>query len=301
MNTGAKTSLGISPLLPLAVIAAALFGFAGRFLCLLVLLLFHETGHMAAASILSISIRSIRITPFGGVIELAAEDELPQEELLIAAAGPAVNIIIAAAADIPARFGFHTDFLHRIAGDSLALALFNLFPALPLDGGRMLHGILTPHTGPSRAFAVPAYIGIAAGVSALGFGIYYMLCGVFIPALVVMPAFMALSSLRALVSRRGLPSYGLESRVRLLRGERLPVHGAALNCGVSLRSAAACAVPGRYNIFYVLGYDGGLIAVVTERQLILGMRRFGAHAPLSVLCGGTVQKRSVMVKYTQNV
>ncbi|MCB9791407.1 MAG: site-2 protease family protein [Alphaproteobacteria bacterium] len=105
----------------------------------------HELGHAMAARRFGIRTRSITLYPFGGIAALERSEQSPTEELVIAAAGPAVNLALAAAA---APLWMSGSWLAGVfAGLNLAMALFNLLPAFPMDGGRVLRAALTKRMG----------------------------------------------------------------------------------------------------------------------------------------------------------
>ena len=116
----------------------------GIFACVLL----HELGHALTASLYNINTRDIVLYPFGGVATLLAEGK-PKEEFFIALAGPMVNLVLAIACGSIAGFELSSsiDSLEGLLGHiciaNLFLALFNLIPALPMDGGRVLRALLT--------------------------------------------------------------------------------------------------------------------------------------------------------------
>ncbi len=112
-------------------------------------IVFHETAHSLVARHYGMPIRGITLFIFGGVAEMTAEPSRPRDELLMAAAGPAASLLLAAvlfllfkgvvAADGPAAIA---GVLWYLALINFVLALFNLVPAFPLDGGRMFRAAL---------------------------------------------------------------------------------------------------------------------------------------------------------------
>lgn len=123
-------------------------------LTLFVCITLHELGHAFAAKYYGIKTKDITLLPIGGVARLENMPENPRQELVVALAGPAVNIVIAAllytflnvtkTADISVVT--HIDagnFLISLAVINLWVALFNLIPALPMDGGRVLRALLS--------------------------------------------------------------------------------------------------------------------------------------------------------------
>lgn len=119
----------------------------------------HELGHSITARLCGLPVEKIVLWPFGGTAHLAREPARPRHELLIAAAGPAVNLLLAGAAMIvliltvtaePNPFAWN-DLSQQLSLFNLTLwlfmvnmflVLFNLIPALPLDGGRILRSVL---------------------------------------------------------------------------------------------------------------------------------------------------------------
>ena len=155
----------------------ALFGAALMALLFLCVTL-HELGHSVVAQAFKIPVREIVLLPLGGVAMLGRNPDKPLHELLIAAAGPAVNVVIAAGLLLATGFTAGLGGLDpqglvagREATPSLAtalvwlleanvmLVLFNLIPAFPLDGGRMLRSILAMVTSYPRATRIAAAIG----------------------------------------------------------------------------------------------------------------------------------------------
>ncbi|RRH90057.1 CBS domain-containing protein [Mesorhizobium tamadayense] len=130
----------------------------------------HEFGHIAAARYFGISTPDITLLPIGGVARLERMPEEPLQEFVIAVAGPLVNVAIAVLIFIvlggPAGFGQmagiedpHTSFFARLAGVNIFLVLFNMIPAFPMDGGRVLRAALAARLSWSRATQVAATIG----------------------------------------------------------------------------------------------------------------------------------------------
>ena len=131
--------------------------------------LLHEFGHILTARRFGVKTPEVTLLPIGGVASLERIPEKPGQELAVALAGPAVNIVIAfalilaAGAVIPQEMQKIDDprisMVARLAGANLFLAIFNLIPAFPMDGGRVLHALLTMKMGPQRATQMAAHIG----------------------------------------------------------------------------------------------------------------------------------------------
>src|SRR3954452_23751102 len=142
--------------------------------------LLHELGHALMARRFGIETEDITLYPIGGVARLRRMPRAPGAELLIALAGPAVNFAIVAALLVlqtlglaGAGYGSWFDaFVGSLMLVNLALGLFNLIPAFPMDGGRVLRALLSGWLGRARATTIAASIGRAL---ALAFGVYSLL------------------------------------------------------------------------------------------------------------------------------
>ncbi|MBV9968632.1 MAG: site-2 protease family protein, partial [Xanthobacteraceae bacterium] len=141
----------------------------------------HEFGHIFTARAFGVATPDVTLLPIGGVARLERIPEKPSEEFLIAIAGPLVNVAIALVlmAFMQAHFDAQTlaavesmnvSLVDRLAEVNLFLALFNLIPAFPMDGGRVLRALLATRLGYVRATEVAATIGqcCAFGLGFLG-------------------------------------------------------------------------------------------------------------------------------------
>src|ERR1700758_4738615 len=122
----------------------------------------HEFGHILVARAFGVSTPDVTLLPIGGVARLERIPEEPYQEFLVAIAGPLVNVAIAlglialAGADLKAGDLYtvespHTSMIDRLAAVNLFLAVFNLIPAFPMDGGRVLRALLASRLGFTRA------------------------------------------------------------------------------------------------------------------------------------------------------
>jgi len=134
--------------------------------------LLHELGHALMARRYGIETADITLYPIGGVARLRRMPRAPGAELLIALAGPAVNFAIVAALTLLSLMGLDqlvSDsmvglFLEELVVINLGLGLFNLIPAFPMDGGRVLRALLSGVMGRVPATTVAARIGRALAI-----------------------------------------------------------------------------------------------------------------------------------------
>jgi Zn-dependent protease/CBS domain-containing protein len=182
-------------------LAGALFGVLITLLLFVVVVL-HELGHSYAALRYHIPVKQIVLLPIGGVAELAALPEDPRQELVIALAGPAVNFALAALLlpvglllgyqplsfgalrTMGAGGGLETIFSYLYTSN-LFLGIFNLLPAFPMDGGRVLRALLAIRLEYTLATRIAAAVGQALAWliglwGFLGGGLFVILLAVFI-------------------------------------------------------------------------------------------------------------------------
>jgi Zn-dependent protease len=130
----------------------------------------HELGHIAAAAAFGIGTTGLTLYPIGGIARLTREARSGLEEVVVAAAGPAVNVILAsfAALGMVLVGGGFDSLLGTMVLINLGMAIFNLVPAYPMDGGRIFRGALWNWVGKRRATLWAARGGqVFAGLFAL--------------------------------------------------------------------------------------------------------------------------------------
>jgi stage IV sporulation protein FB len=153
----------------------------------------HEFGHIFMARRYGVKTPEVILSPIGGIANMERIPEVPIQELLVAIAGPLVNVVIAgvilAGTGLPlsglANLNFETATLaERLAFVNVVLVVFNLIPAFPMDGGRMLRAVLAMWLGAARATALAARLG-------QGFAFLFVLLGLFYnPILLVVGVFI---------------------------------------------------------------------------------------------------------------
>jgi Zn-dependent protease/predicted transcriptional regulator len=165
---------------PQAVTQALLF-YVSLFVCVLL----HEFGHILAARRYGIGTRDVTLLPIGGVARLESTGETPRQELVIALAGPAVNVVIAAllggflwwrhiSAYVVEPLSVQGHPALQLLVVNAALVVFNLLPAFPMDGGRVLRALLTYRLGRVRATRIAARVGQGMAVLFAVGGLFYL-------------------------------------------------------------------------------------------------------------------------------
>jgi Zn-dependent protease len=132
----------------------------------------HELGHALAARRYGIGTRDITLYPFGGIASIESMPEDPDQELVIAFAGPAVNFVLAALGGW-LWLGTGCNVAMVFVVTNLVMGAFNLIPAFPMDGGRVLRAILTKWMGFIPASRLSVRIGRVFAWTFLALGIYW--------------------------------------------------------------------------------------------------------------------------------
>lgn len=260
---------------PAAAADSVLF-IALLFLCVLL----HEFGHVLAARRYGVRTPHITLFPIGGVASLERIPEKPGEELVVAVAGPAVNvvnalvlvIILGATVDLTDMARLEdprVSLLARLAGANIILVLFNMIPAFPMDGGRVLRALLAMRVGFSRATQLAATIG-------QGFAFLLGFAGLFLNPLLIFIAifvYLAASSEAEHVAfrdvTRGLPV-----------GEAMITQFEVLGPQSSLDDAVETMIRTSQKEFPVVDGGGHLRGILTRDALVMALRNHGAASPV---------------------
>lgn len=173
----------------------------------------HELGHALTAGRFGIPTRDITLYPIGGVARLERMTERPREELLIALAGPTVNVVLVGVLwplCVLLRGLTLGEFVFNLLVANATLACFNLVPAFPMDGGRVLRALLTVRLGFVRATEIAARLGTGMALLFAFVGIRWTL-----------PSFLLLSVFVFLMGQQEL--FGVRARAWQRQQEPLDV------------------------------------------------------------------------------
>jgi Zn-dependent protease/CBS domain-containing protein len=234
--------------------------------------IFHELFHSLAARRFGMTIRGITLFIFGGVAEMGEEPPSAKAEFVMAFAGPASSLFLSAfffaitlAASGLGSPATVTGVLSYLAVINLLLAAFNLLPAFPLDGGRVLRSILWHFKGDLLwATQIASVLGSGFGFLLISYGVVQFLFASFFAGLwwLLIGIFLRNASRRALdnvVSRRALE--GIPVR-RFMTADPVPVEH-----DTTIRTWVEEVVYRRHHKMYPVTRDGSLEGCVTTRDL----------------------------------
>jgi Zn-dependent protease/CBS domain-containing protein len=242
--------------------------------------LLHEFGHALAARRYGIRTPDITLLPIGGLARLERFPDDPKAEIVIALAGPLVNVVIAGIliAILGARFdasvmGSIEDpqpgFLARLAAINVFLVLFNLIPAFPMDGGRVLRAVLALKMGQVRATNLAARVGQGL---AFVFGFLGLLGN---PLLIFIAIFVYLAATAE------AQSVGLRDVTRTLPLRLAMIRAfETLGPNATVKDAADALLATTQREFPVVDGAGRLRGFLTRNAMIKALRDQGPQTPV---------------------
>jgi stage IV sporulation protein FB len=238
----------------------------------------HEFGHIFTARAFGVATPDVTLLPIGGVARLERIPEEPREEFLIAIAGPLVNVAIALALIVFAGADLHAQHLvevestriplvDRLAEVNLFLAVFNMIPAFPMDGGRVLRALLAIRLGHTRATQIAATIGQWFAF-ALGFvGLFWNPILIFIAIFVYLAASSEahVAALRAM--SRGVPV-----------SAAMMTQFAPLSPQAHIDEAVETLLRTSQSTFPVMDEAGRLVGLLGRNDMIRALKQMGPDA-----------------------
>jgi Zn-dependent protease len=239
----------------------------------------HEFGHIWAARRYGIRTPDVTLLPIGGVARMERMPEKPSQEIAVALAGPAVNALIALVliAVLGLRFdpepvslaALQSTFLAQVAIANVVLLVFNLIPAFPMDGGRVLRALLAMWLGYTRGTQVAARIGqvLAVVFAILGF--------MGNPLLVLIAIFIFLGA----AGEAGYVEVREATRGRRVSEAMITVFE-PLGVTSTADDAAALLLRTTQQEFPVLDGASRLRGVVTRKAIIEALRDTGGATPV---------------------
>lgn len=248
----------------------------------------HEFGHILTARRFGVTAPEVTLLPIGGVASIDKMPDQPRQELLIALAGPAVNVVIAtllfliAGAVDPITLAHvddpHVSLVERLAMTNVFLAVFNMIPAFPMDGGRVLRAAVAMWLGWEKATRFAAQIGqIFAFV--LGFlGLFGNPLLIFIAIFVYMAAAGEAEMTIANSATRGVRvEDAMETRI------------ATIDRSATIREAVDTLLATSQDEFPVTNGIGKLVGVLARADIIEALKNGDENAPIAPFARTEIQ------------
>ncbi|BDG61467.1 site-2 protease family protein [Caldinitratiruptor microaerophilus] len=286
LRLGPALRLEVDPLFVVLLAVPVFLGYPVHGLLVAGSLAAHELAHLLVAAVMGVEVESLRLSPVGGSLRLAVDlGQEPQIEVPVALAGPVQSFFLAGLGHLlrgaPLWDQALVEFFLNL---NLSLGFFNLLPALPLDGGRALRGLLAHRHGPAQvtrwmaaAGRVSGVVLFAAGVLAAGAGrpLWTALVGgplIFLEAGREQEALLY-RSMRSLLRRRG----GLRER-RVIPARTLVALGSC-----RLREVLPHLASRSYQLVLVVDESLEPLGTLTETRLVEAFTHLGPEATLAAL------------------
>jgi stage IV sporulation protein FB len=273
------TVVRVDPLFLIVMLIAALTGYLSVFLLSFVVVLLHELCHGLVARAFGFPVREVVLLPFGGVAHIEGMFEMnPSAEFVIAAAGPACNLLLLMAAlSLDHYIALPGPWITLFIDVNLGIAALNLLPVLPLDGGRMLRGLLARRWDIVAVTRWCAVLGVVAGAALMALFVWAAMQGSVNLSVALMAVFLTLAALREyrgapLLLLRGL----LGKREALNRHDALPVRHIVARRQMPLGALVRRFLPGWYHMVTVVDDDCRPLGTLDEESILSLVGRSGA-------------------------
>ena len=250
-------------------------------LVLFVCVLLHEFGHALTGKRYGISTKNIVLLPIGGVANMEKMPEKPVQELWVALAGPAVNLVIAAilffllrgSGNMPNLLEMEgrmpsSNFLFNLFMVNILLAVFNLIPAFPMDGGRVLRAVLAMQFDRTKATTIAAQIGQFLAIIFVFLGLVYSIWLVFIGLFIFIGAGAEsrYEATRSVLSKYKVEDIVMKDYTSFLASD-------------TIQKAVAKLLNGQEKAFLVFE-NNRVLGLITRDEIIRGLANLGETAPL---------------------
>ena len=278
------------------------------FIALFTCVLLHEYGHSLTARRYGVQTQDIILTPIGGIARLERMPEKPLQEFLVALAGPMVNVVIALllfglgwvlfrderweifkwfmeqqlnlsnseeTVDVISESGIETTgllfYLPILVATNVALVVFNLIPAFPMDGGRIFRALLAMRIGRVRATKVAAIVGQVIAVLFIGIGLYY---GPFTLALIGLFVFTTARTENSMVQ--------LDARLNKHRVSEImrPLY-TRLNMTDWMQTPMDMLKTGLERHFLVYDFNNAPVGVLEEEDILRAVKKQDTSSPVA--------------------
>ncbi|WP_314587137.1 site-2 protease family protein [Paenibacillus terrigena] len=268
------TSFSMHPLFIMIMLASLLTGHVIEMITLFGIVLIHELGHAAAATIFGWKVQEIKLLPFGGVAVTDEGGSAPcHEEIIVALAGPVQNLLMIGAAYGLHMMGFWSEaWTEYFVQANMMIALFNMIPVLPLDGGRIVQALCSLFVSYHRTLIWCGRISMAFSLFMSGFALmplYYrepihlnlLVIGIFL-------IYANWTDYRN-VPYRFVRFMTNRDRLSLLRVKQGTIaYPIVVGSEQPLGGVVRLFMKSKYHLIYVLNDRGKIVAVLPEQRLV---------------------------------
>lgn len=281
--------------LSLVVFAYLIYmGILQQFFLMFVAFTLHELSHIFSARSLGLNVKSIRVTPLGGIAEIESFYNVDDKtEFYIAIAGPIMNISLAALTSMLIRYtGAASKDMENFIYINTLLAGINLIPALPLDGGHAIKIILQRIMNEKRAQLILYYLSITLGTIFMLTSAYSLLKGNLSLNGLVLGTLIIFNAIKEKDNKTYTLAKGVASKKQRLDRQRyINVYPIAVNNREKISDIVGNFSPTKYNVVAVLDDDMQLTRFLGEEEILKGAIDKGSHTSLGKLKNSEICKR----------
>lgn len=266
----------------LLLLAYGMLGVLSHAFVIFGLVLIHELAHGLVARRLGLKVKEIELYPFGGVARLDGLLELePAQEIKVALAGPLSNfLLLAVGYYCHWHFHWHGPYYALFQQANLTMGLFNLLPALPLDGGRVLRAYWAKSMGLSEATWRAALWGRYGAIILLCLGLAGLVFKLTDLSLLMVAVFIYVAAAKYEEGAVYLYlRYLLHKNKELATKGVLPLRQLAVTPKTTIKDVLPKFSPGAYHVVHVLDQEGKVKGQVTEHQLLQILFQKGTGYP----------------------
>jgi stage IV sporulation protein FB len=251
-------------------------GFKGQVAMAFLIVFFHEFIHYLTALFLGFSGFNIEILPIGARLSLRElDDASPKQDIIISLSAPVINLAAAAIFHM-LYVNYSMDYLYPMYLGNLTIGLFNLLPAFPLDGGRVLRAIICQRTIYKRANELMIKFSLIQGIALLAIFIILMVFGINNINLGIISVFIIYSSYRE-KERIVYIIMGdiVKKRYKFLKHGYIENKSISMHYKKDLITALSIVDKNKYNIFTILDDDMKVMDIIYEEELIEALKVHG--------------------------
>jgi stage IV sporulation protein FB len=252
------------------------FSFNDNYLIAFVIVILHEYTHYFTAYIFGYRGGKIRILPFGASLNLTGiEGASVKEEIIISLSGPIMNLVLAVIF-YALNINYRNGFIETLFFTNLCIGIFNLLPALPLDGGRILRAIISSRTVYRRANIITIIVSMSIGGL---FILYYLFCffkghmnftfGIIAFYIIIYSkkekervAYIIMSDI-------------IKKKFKFMKKGYIENKSLSIYWREGLLKALSLVEKNRYNLFIVLDDDLKVVDIIYESEVIDGLKNYG--------------------------
>ncbi|MDF2884371.1 MAG: metalloprotease [Clostridiaceae bacterium] len=258
------------------VFLLVVIGYKGRFFLAFTIALFHEGVHYFTAKKLGFNGLQIEFFPLGTALKMNdLEEASPYEDLLISISGPLSNILIGIVFMI-LDYKFPMDIFTMLFYGNLSIGLFNLIPALPLDGGRIIRNLLNFKTFYKRANKITVNISIILGIGMIFSYLVLFIKGENSFSIGLAALFIIVTSLKE-KERVAYIIMGdvIKKRYKFLKRGYIENRSISIYCKMDLINLMNFIDKNKYNIFMIMDENMKLLDILYEEDIIEALKIYG--------------------------